>query len=167
MGANRSPQKKAVFVVTSGRIAFNWKYFKSDPALGSFFERRIATAALERDEGGKWALVGQIQAASVHTISIGTPEGFFRKRAAYAYLSHKDRAVYAVDLVELEPAIADRLGFLFLRGFAQHRIETNKELEPGDLAALEAIVANRGERKSNRWANYYDLPGAHVDLNSS
>lgn len=157
------PQKKALAVITQSRAAFNWRHYKSDPALGSFFERRVAATIMERDEGRKWALACQVQAASVFTVMIGVPKGLMRKASRVRLCFMRDGAVYGVDLVELDPNTADRLAALILRGFAKNRIDTKSDLSPAELEGLKKVTQGRAERKFNGWAHYYDLPASSND----
>lgn len=53
-------EKKARALFTSQRLLYTWPKWKSDKASGSFFDRRVLSPLLERDEG-KMVLGGHVR----------------------------------------------------------------------------------------------------------
>lgn len=154
-----APQTKAEVLLTDRRLITLWTRFRSDPSLGSVFERRVLMRVWEREEQHRLVLGGQLRGESTGTIFVAKPTGLFRRTSAVRFAFFRRRVFFAIELRGLAPEVATPLAAAAASAFSDTRLTAGADrLTEAQTDVLRSNLSRPSPPRENSWALYYDLP---------
>ena len=162
----RSFEVPASIVLTNRRIVYSWPNYKSDRSSGSFVERRVMTAVLDRADG-KMLPASQIRHCWTTNVARRTKlEGTFKKRPVSRAEIHFDLKTFGfqVQIVDLEAGQADTLADTIAEAVAKERIErrgpANAPLNDEQAVQLAAVSKRAGSKSKSSDLRDFFIPSA-------
>ena len=164
-------EKGVDVLLTSRRVILLHRRWKSDRALGSFFERRVVTTVLERDEG-KQILAGHVRIPWLYRVVTNNIRGRRTRTRTVSLSCRSENTLYSLCLLKLEPARAVSLGQEVAKMTANYRLDHLSEIDPAVLKRdsnqmsleevrqqLQAVSDGSNQPEVLDWGSAVNLPG--------
>lgn len=153
-------QRKGHAWLTNQRLLFSWPHWKGDRGLGSIGERRVYSAAGERDSGAKLILAGHVRHQWITDVFYSRAAGRVQRRSRVSVQAVDHDTPQRVILESLPPDTAQQMAGAFARAIAVTRLATRLPIDHAAAATLRGVAEGAIGAKDLEWGCQFALPAA-------